>query len=401
MGAQVDGAEPYQPNRRSFRLVLDSLGERRTAREDRLDNSIPEQMSAVLLTGHGGFDRLEYREDVPVPRPGAGEVLIRVAAAGVNNTDINTRIGWYSKRAAVGSGVGGGQGLASVESVDAADASWAGAPLRFPRIQGADCCGHIVAVGEGVPGTRIGERVIVPPLLRSYRGFRPFQADTLGSELDGAFARYTKTPAGETCRVECDWSSVELASMPCAYSTAENMLHRAGLGAERVLVTGASGGVGSAAVQLAKRRGAQVIAQASASKASDVRALGADEVIHREASAVASIGRGQLDLVVDIVGGEGWAQLLDLLRAGGRYVCAGAIAGPTGTLDLRTLYLRDLTLIGCTIQDDGVFDNLVSYIERGEVRPVVAKTYPLADIVAAQTDFLTKQFTGKLTTVRF
>ena len=210
-----------------------------------------ERMCAVLLTGHGGFDRLEYRTDVPVPHPGAGEVLIRVAAAGVNNTDINTRTGWYAK-AAQASGSASGDADASD---DAAGASWTGSPLRFPRIQGADCCGHIVVVGEGVARSRIGERVIVAPLLRHYHGFRPFEADTLGSEIDGAFAQYTRAPSGETYRVRCGWSSVELGSMPCAYATAENMLQRAGLGSERVLVTGASGGVGSATVQLAKRRG--------------------------------------------------------------------------------------------------------------------------------------------------
>ena len=152
---------------------------------DDMIETIPERMCAVLLTGHGGFDRLEYREDVPVPRPGAGEVLIRVAAAGINNTDINTRIGWYSKNVNADSSSGGAGGL---DAADAADASWTGAPLRFPRIQGADCCGHIVATGDGVPPVRIGERVIVPPLLRHYRGFRPFESDTFGSEVDGAFA---------------------------------------------------------------------------------------------------------------------------------------------------------------------------------------------------------------------
>ncbi len=357
------------------------------------DTAIPERMCAVLLTGHGGFDRLEYREDVPVPRPGAGEVLIRVAAAGINNTDINTRIGWYSKSIRADSTSGGAEGL---QSIDAADASWTGAPLRFPRIQGADCCGHIVAVGEGVAPARIGERVMVSALLRHYRDHRPFECDTLGSEIDGAFAQYAKAPACETWSVDCGWSDAELASIPCAWSTAENMLHRAGLGAERVLVTGASGGVGSAALQLAKRRGAHVVAQANAAKAHEVRALGADEVIDRDADLPDAVGGARLDLVVDLVGGARWPRLLDALRTGGRYVSAGAIAGPLVELDLRTLYLRDLTLFGCTFQDDGVFERLVSYIERDEVRPVVAKTYPLAEIARAQTDFLAKRFTGKL-----
>ena len=269
-------------------------------------------------------------------------------------------------------------------------------PLRFPRIQGADCCGHIVATGEGVPPGRIGERVIVAPMFRHYREFRPFESDTLGSEIDGSFAQYTRAPASETWPVDCTWSDVELASIPCAWSTAENMLQRAGLGAERVLVTGASGGVGSAAVQLAKRRGAHVIAQAGTGKAREVRALGADEIVHRDADLPGALGNHRLDLVVDIVGGARWPRLLDALRTGGRYVIAGAIAGPLVELDLRTLYLRDLTLIGCTFQEDGVFERLVSYIERDEIRPVVAKTYPLQDIAKAQADFLAKRFTGKL-----
>ena len=162
------------------------------ARISEVAADIPQRMCAVLLTGHGGFDCLEYRSDVPVPRPGAGEVLIRVAAAGVNNTDLNTRTGWYSESARTTGSVSDGSGRASDT---AAGASWTGAPLRFPRIQGADCCGHIVAVGAGVARSRVGERVIVAPLLRYYRGFRPFEADTLGSEIDGAFAQYTRAPS--------------------------------------------------------------------------------------------------------------------------------------------------------------------------------------------------------------
>jgi NADPH:quinone reductase-like Zn-dependent oxidoreductase len=184
--------------------------------------------------------------------------------------------------------------------------------------------------------------------------------------------------------------------MPCAYSTAEGMLHRAQIGAERVLVTGASGGVGSAAVQLAKRRGAHVTALASAAKLDEVKALGADVVVDRNADLVASVGDNRFDVVVDLVAGPGWPKLLDVLKRGGRYVTAGAIAGPMVELDVRTLYLKDLTLIGCTFQDDVVFENLVGYIERNEIRPVVAKTFALADIALAQQTFLDKQFTGKL-----
>ena len=358
-----------------------------------MSESLPERMMAVYLTGHGGLEKLEYRDDIKVPVPGADEVLIKVGAAGVNNTDINTRIGWYSKKVDSDTNSGGASGFAEVDNEDA---SWSGVPLQFPRIQGADCCGVIVAAGSEVDTARIGERVIVRNMLRSYVDYRPFECWTFGSECDGGFAQYAKAPAGEVHRVECDWSDAELASIPCAYSTAEGMLHRAAVGAERVLVTGASGGVGSAAVQLSKRRGAHVTALASSTKQDEVKALGADVVIDRNADLVASIGANSIDVVIDLVAGAGWPQLLEVLKRGGRYATAGAIAGPIVELDVRTLYLKDLTLIGCTFQDDVVFENLVGYIERDEIRPLVAKTFALADIALAQQAFLDKKFTGKL-----
>jgi NADPH:quinone reductase-like Zn-dependent oxidoreductase len=357
---------------------------------------IADTMTAVLLTGHGGFDRLEVRDDVPVPRPGPGEVLIRVAAAGVNNTDINTRIGWYSKsvRGDTGAGAEGGLGVA-----DEADGGWSGAPLAFPRIQGIDACGRVVQVGPGVDPARVGERVLVRPMQSPPEGDRPYHCWTLGSECDGAFAQYCVARSDETWAVDCDWSDVELGSLPCSYSTAEAMLARAGVGAERVLITGASGGVGSAAVQLAVRRGAEVVAVASPDKAPEVRALGAAVVVPRDGDLLAAPARESVDVVVDLVGGPHWPALLEVLRRGGRYVTSGAIAGPLVELDLRTLYLKDLSLLGSTWQPRHVFEDLVGYVERGEIRALVARTYPLADIVQAQRDFLAKRFTGKLVLV--
>jgi NADPH:quinone reductase-like Zn-dependent oxidoreductase len=353
----------------------------------------PTRMRAVLLTGHGGYDRLEHRDDVPVPAAADGEVLVEVAAAGVNNTDVNTRIGWYSKNVLAATDVGVDEGFAAASGGDSA---WTGVGVSFPRIQGADCCGRIVAVGSGVDESRIGERVLVRPLMRSPAAPPP-ACITLGSERDGAFAEYLTAPADEVYRVRCDWSDVELASIPCAYSTAENMLQRAGVSdGDRVLVTGASGGVGSATVQLARRRGAEVVAIASEDKRGDVLALGADLVVRRGAALSDHPGAESVDVVVDVVGGPGWASLLDVLRRGGRLVTAGAIAGPIVELDLRTLYLKDLTLIGTTYQEATVFSNLVGYVERDEIRPLVARTYPLRDIVQAQRDFVAKRFAGKL-----
>ena len=355
--------------------------------------SLPEVMAAAVLTCHGGLDKLDYRSDVPVPRPGEGEVLIEVTAAAINNTDINTRIGWYSKAVVSDTNAGGTDGFATIT---AADAAWSGEAMEFPRIQGADVCGRIAAVGEGVSAERIGERVLVRNMLRSYVGYRPFECWTLGGECDGGFAQFTVAPDRETHTVQSDWSDAELAAIPCAYSTAENMLHRAGVGAERVLVTGASGGVGLAAVQLAKRRGATVIAVCSPAKAADVLAEGADMTLERGADLASALGHNSVDVVVDIVGGSQTADLLELLRPGGRYAVAGAIGGPLVEIDLRTVYLKDLSLLGCTFQDDEVFENLVAYIERNEIRPVVSKTYPLSAIAQAQQDFLSKKHTGKL-----
>lgn len=353
---------------------------------------IPEKMAAVLLTGHGGFDKLEYRTDVPTPRPGRGETLVEVAAAGINNTDVNTRIGWYSKDVRAETNSGGATGF----DLGGTTTSWSGAALRFPLVQGADVCGHIVAVGDEVSPDRIGERVVVRNMLRSYVDYRPFQCWTLGSDCDGGFAQYVVTPARETYAVDSDLSDAELAALPCSYSTAENMLVRTALGEERVLVTGASGGVGLAAVQLAKRRGATVVAVCSPEKASVVRQQGADRTLDRDADLLAELGPGSVDVVLDLVGGPNSGRLLDLLRRGGRYAVAAAIGGPIAELDLRTVYLNDLSLYGCTFQEDDVFENLVEYLRRKEIRPVVAQTYPLRDIARAQQDFLAKKHVGNL-----
>jgi NADPH:quinone reductase-like Zn-dependent oxidoreductase len=354
-----------------------------------IDN-VPSTMTGVQLTGHGDVDNLAFRDDIPVPQPSSGEVLIRVAAAGVNNTDINTRIGWYSKTVR--------DATESTEATtNADDAAWSGTPLQFPRIQGADCCGHIVAVGEGVDPARIGERVIVRNMLRSQVAYRPFECWTLGSDCDGAFAQFMKAPSREAYKIASDWTDVELASIPCAYSTAELMLHRANVAAgEHVVITGASGGVGSAAIQLAKRRGAKVTAVVGREKTQLVREIGADDVVLRGESAAAQLGAESVDVVIDVAAGPSFGDLLEVLKKGGRLAIAGAIAGPIVEIDMRTIYLKDLTIHGCTFQDDLIFENLVTYIERGEIRPLVGKTYPLREIATAQREFLTKKISGKL-----
>jgi NADPH:quinone reductase-like Zn-dependent oxidoreductase len=358
-----------------------------------MSSSIPSHMHAVYLIGHGGIEKLVYKTDAPVPQIADHEVLIRVCAAGVNNTDINTRIGWYSKSVTAETNSGG---VGGIDDVDADDASWSGTPLVFPRIQGADICGHIVATGRDVDSARIGERVLVRSVMQDPGTPDRFFCRSLGSECDGGFAQFSKAPADEVFAINSDWSDVELASIPCAYSTAENMLHRVGLGAERVLITGASGGVGAAAVQLAKRRGADVIAQAAREKADAVAAAGAGRVFDRSHDPVDELGEEAVDVVVDLVAGPSWSRLLDVIKRGGRYVTAGAIAGPIVELDVRTLYLKDLTLMGTTYQDKICFESLIGYIEQNEIKPMVAATFPLEDIASAQEMFLEKNFVGKI-----
>ena len=356
---------------------------------------IPKTMHAVMLTGHGGIDMLVYKTDVEVPLPKSDEVLIRVKASGVNNTDLNTRIGWYSKSVTSDTNKGGASGL---EDAKKNDSSWSGKPLKFPLIQGADVYGKIAKVGSDISPKRIGESVLVRTMQEN-----PHTSEnncwTLGSECNGGFAQYTAVRSSEVFVINSNWSDTDLGSIPCAYSTAEGLLHRAKLEKETILITGASGGVGSAAIQLAKLRDATVIAQCAVEKKEEVIQIGADKIVFRNSDLLKEIGRDAVDIVIDLVGGPKWTQLLDILKPGGRYATSGAIAGPIVKLDLRTLYLKDLTLYGCTFQSKEVFRNIIKYIEENKIKPLVAKSYPLKEIKKAQLDFLSKKFTGKLVLV--
>ncbi len=342
-------------------------------------NDIPKVMKGIQLTGHGGLDKLVFRDNIPVPTPGPSDLLIKVRAAAVNNTDLNTRLGWYSK-----------------SNGDSSDASWSGNAIKFPIIQGADVCGEIVAVGEQVDTALLNERVLVEPCILEAGGKVLDQPWYFGSECDGGFAEYTVVAARHAHKINSKLSDVELASFPCSYSTAENLLTRANVGAnDTVLVTGASGGVGSAVIQLANARGAQVIGMTSPSKSEAILSLGADRTLARDACLVQELGKSSVDVVIDLVAGKQWANLLNALKPFGRYAVAGAIAGPLVELDVRTLYLKDLSFFGCTVLDEQVFPNLIKQIEAGEVSPVVAETFSLPQVPEAQKQFEKKVHIGK------
>ena len=362
-----------------------------------MTTSIPKTMRAVVLTGHGGFDKLNYVEDWPTPTPAAGEVLVEVAACGLNNTDINTRVGWYSKSVS-------GATDNDIESASGGDATWGGSSVSFPRIQGADVVGVVVAIGQGAPRELLGRRVLIDTWLRDWNAPMEMEkAGYFGSERDGGYADYTTISARHIHPIDSTMSDAELATFATSYTTAENMLNRASVTADdTVVISGASGGVGSALIQLAKRRGAKTVALCATDKMAEMRMkLGATVVLSRHtknlrAALGEATGQDTASVFADVVGGAQWPNFIDMLSRGGRYVCSGAIAGPIVEFDLRTFYLRDLTFFGGTVVSPGVFADVVGYIERGEIRPLLAKTFLLRDLAKAQAMFLEKNFIGNI-----
>lgn len=350
-------------------------------------------VKAVVTLANGGYEQLSY-QDIPIPTLDRSEVLIEVLAAGVNNTEINTRLGWYSSKVTEGTEALGQNDSEKASAAEQADGGW-NEKTPFPFIQGTDCCGRIIKVGSKVSADRIGERVLVRSSIR-HKGWDSPENIWMASDFDGAFSQVVKVEASEVFAVECDWSDAELGTIPCAYGTAENMIHRANVSkGDHVLVAGASGGVGSAVVQLAKRRGAYVTAICGASKMDAVSQIGADQVISRGADLIDALGCESVDVVIDNVAGDAFSQMTKVLKRGGRYASSGAIAGPIVSLDMRDFYLKDLTLIGCTGWDEPIFPNLISYIEKGEIKPLLAKTFELKDIVTAQQQFTEKKHIGK------
>jgi len=337
-------------------------------------------MNAIVLKGYGDYDKLEFVEDLKTPIPKENEVLVQVKASAVNNTDINTRIAWYSK-----------------DANNLEESSWDGESFKFPRIQGADICGYIVDVGKNIDTLRIGQRVLIEPSLQKINGKQVENTQYLGSECDGGFAQFTVVSSEHAYEIKSDYTDTQLASFPCSYSTAENLLTRSNVNEnDIVLVSGASGGVGSAAVQLARARGAKVIAITSKSKFEAIKEIGANQVLSREDNIVEVLGKNSVTVVIDLVAGKKWNDFLEVLKPKGRYAVSGAIGGAIVELDIRTLYLKDLSFFGCTVLEENVFSNLIKRIEKRQIKPLIAKIYSLKNIVEAQKEFLRKKHVGKI-----
>ena len=354
-------------------------------------------MRAFVLTGYGDMDKLVFEKDWPEPTPGPRQALVKVLACGLNNTDVNTRTGWYN-RAVTDPTTGG-----AFDLEQKADATWGGAALTFPRIQGADVAGVVVSVGEEVDKALINQRVLIDPWMRDWDDpFNMEKAAYFGSEQDGGFADYCVVDARNIHVVHSDLADAELATFATSYITAENMLTRAQVHAgDVVLIPGASGGVGSALIQLARIRGAKTIAMCSDDKADAVRAIGADAVMPRAPEDLrealhSEVTLREVSVVADVVGGAMFPQFIDVLARNGRYTCAGAIAGPIVDLDLRTFYLKNLAFFGSTVIPPGLFADLVGYISRGEIQPLLAEVFPLEQLHEAQTAFIAKRHVGNI-----
>lgn len=341
-------------------------------------------MTAAVLTGHGGLDKLEIRRDWPVPVPEPHQVQVRVTAAAVNNTDIWTREGAY-----------GSPGDPN------AVAGWLGT-VDCPRIQGGDIAGVVSALGPGVPPDILGRRVLVDPgLYRDGSADKP-PVGFLGSEADGGFAEFVVVDADHVHDMtDSPLTDEQLACLPVAYGTATGMLDRAGLrSGERLLVTGASGGVGLALVQLASARGAEVVAVTSAANAEAVRESGAAHVLLRDAEDLAAQVRALapdgLDAVADVVGGPLIGTLMPMVRDDGRWVIAGAVAGRVVEFDLRRLYLHNITLIGSSMHTRAHFAALAEAARAGVLAPRIAARFPLTRLHDAQRAFAKTRHAGKI-----
>lgn len=344
--------------------------------------SVSDSMRAVRITRHGGPEVLEPAR-VAVPAPEAGEVLVQVSAVALNNTDLWTREGAYGR-----------------PDDPKALSGWRG-PIGFPRIQGADVAGRVVAVGAGVEESLVGRRVVVDPAIYDAEGPDADPVGLMGSERDGGYAEYVTAPVKRVHDVtESPLTDDQLAALPTAYGTALGMIERGRLRrGETALVSGASGGVGLALVQLARARGARVIALSSGPKIDAVREAGAHEVVDRAgdiAEQIRAAAPEGIDVALDVVAGELVSEGLPLLREGGRWVIAGALGGYGVTFDVRRLYLHNAQVIGSAMHTPTHFGLLMDLARQGAVRPVIAATFPLDQAARAQEELSRRGHVGKI-----
>jgi|SRR5690625_1354525 len=330
-------------------------------------------MRALVLDQHGGLENLKIVDDKPVPAATEGHVVIRVGASSFNYHDIFTVRGMP------------------------------GIKVPLPVVPGLDMAGEISEVGAGVEGWSKGDRVLVNPLNK--------QKGLLGEMMDGGMAEYCLVAAEQLIRMPEGVSYEEAASLPVAYGTAHRMIitHNTIKAGDRVLVLGASGGVGTGCVLLAKQLGAEVIAAAgSEDKMQRLRDLGADEVInYKDVNfskwAIEKYGKpqrrtyeGGVDVVVNFTGGDTWVPSLRCLKRGGKLLVCGATAGHDPKEDLRYVWTFELQIIGSnSFYDDNLAD-LMRMISEGTLRPVIDKVLPLDQAIEGLRMIQDREVMGKV-----
>lgn len=301
----------------------------------------------------------------------------------MNNTDLWTRQGAYG----------------SAENPNALS-GWRG-PITFPRIQGADVAGRVVAVGSDADEQLIGRRVVIDPAIYDADSPDANPVGLMGSERDGGYAQYVTAPTVRVHDVtDSPLTDDQLATLPTAYGTALGMIERGRVQAgETVLVSGASGGVGLGLVQLARARGAHVLAISSGSKRGAVYQAGAHDVLDRAYSIVEqvqAIAPQGIDVGLDVVAGDLLRDGLSLLREGGRWVVAGALGGSDVHFDVRRLYLHNAQVIGSSMHTPTHFALLMEMARRGDLDPVIAATFSLDDVREAQQTLARREHVGKI-----
>lgn len=362
---------------------------------------IPNTMKAVVLTGHGDVDKLEY-QDVPVPAPGAGQVLVQVTATAKNNTDRKAREGLYpTKKGEMTSFQMGGKPT-----------------LVFPRIQGADIAGRVVAVGDGVDESRIGERGLLDfNIYANDRRDINLTPDYYGHGADGGYAEYVALPADQFHHIpNAELADAEVASMGmCSYQTAMHMLTSANIKAgERVLVTGASGGVGTALIQLCRIMGAIPYALSKQDKAAALLELGAEAVLDRSDMdsfvdrVKAETGGKPIDAVMDLVGGEMTDVFIDTMifdmnarSTYPRLSIAGASGGNISEILWTRIYLYQVQIFGVSHGTREEAEQLMAWIRGGQLKPVLHGAFRLSDLHRAEEYFVNRgsNYLGKIVIV--
>jgi NADPH2:quinone reductase len=340
-------------------------------------------MRAAVFAEFGGPEVVEVRK-APVPEPGPGQVRIKVEAASMNHLDL-----WVRR----------------------------GLPIEtpMPHIGGSDIVGVVEAVGAGTDSTTVGARVVVDPAVGYEWYFGQDQGESfgapalrlIGEHTQGGFAEFAVVPANNLLELPKDFPAEHAAAAGLVYVTAWRALITRGAlrPGERVLITGASGGVGTAAVQIAARAGAKVYAVTSgARKAQLLQELGAEIVYDRTSvdfsrEAWRDTNKRGVDVILDTVGESVWPNCLRALAPGGRLVTSGATTGSHGVTEIRLVFWKQLSILGSTMGTPAEFRQVMRLVFSRSLRPVIHEVLPLAETRRAHEILESGQVFGKLVIV--